>query len=86
MPLYPSNQNTLITFKIMHGLSPKYLSDLMRIQQPSSHNLRRKDNGCLLERPNAKTKKTIGDRAFEARSLEYFKTLIKAFLFRKAFQ
>ena len=43
----------------------KYLSDLIRIQQPLLHNLRRNDNGCLLERPNAKTKKTMGDRAFQ---------------------
>ena len=53
----------LITFKILHGLSPKYLSDLISIQQPSSYNLRRNDNGRLLERPSEKTKKTMEDRA-----------------------
>ena len=37
----------LITFKVLHGLSPKYLSDLISIQQPSSYNLRRNDNGRL---------------------------------------
>jgi len=55
----------LITFKVLHGLSPKYLSDLISIQQPLSHNLRRNDNGRLLERPSAKTKKTMGNRAFQ---------------------
>ena len=81
----------LITFKILHGLSPKYLSDLISIQQPSSYHLRRNDNGRLLERPSVKTKKTLGDRAFqvaapflwnklprsarEATNLESFKTL-----------
>ena len=40
----------LITFKILHGLSPKYLSDLISIQQPSSYHFRRNDNGRLLER------------------------------------
>ena len=55
----------LITFKILHGLLPKYLSDLISIQQPLSYNLRRNDNGRLLERPSAKTKKTMGDRAFQ---------------------
>ena len=55
----------LITFKILHGLWPKYLLDLISIQQPSSYNLRRNDNGRLLERPSAKTKKTMGDRAFQ---------------------
>ena len=52
----------LITFKILNGLSPKYLSDLISIQQPSSYNLRRNDNGRLLERPIAKTKKTIWNK------------------------
>ena len=83
----------LITFKILHGRSTKYLSDLISIQQPSSYNLRRNENGRLLERPSAKTKKTMGDRAFhvtasflrkklprsarEGTNLESFKTLIK---------
>ena len=59
----------LITFKILHGLSPKYLSDLIRIQQPLSYilyHLRRNDNGRLLERSSVKAKKTLGDRAFQA--------------------
>ncbi|CAH3167478.1 unnamed protein product [Porites lobata] len=51
--------------KILHGLSPKYLSDLISVQQPSSYYLRRNDNGRLLERPSVKTKKTLGDRAFQ---------------------
>ena len=75
---------------------------LISIQQPSSYNLRRNDNGRLLERPSAKTKKTMGDRAFqvaapflwnklprsarEATNLESFKTLIKTFLFKESFQ
>ena len=54
-----------MTFKSLHGLSPKYLSDLISSQQPLSYNLRRNDNGRLLERPSAKTKKTVGDRAFQ---------------------
>jgi len=82
----------LITFKSLHGLSPKYLSDLISIQQPSSYHLRCNDNGRLLESPSTKTKKTLGDRAFqvaapflwnklprsarEATNLESFKTLI----------
>ena len=55
----------LITFKILHGLSLKYLSDLISIQQLSSYNLKRNDNGRLLERPSATTKKTMEDRAFK---------------------
>ena len=92
----------LITFKILYGLSPKYLLDLISIQQPLSYYLRRNDNGRLLERPSVKTKKTLGDRAFqvaapflwnklprsarEATSLESFKILIKTFLFKESFQ
>ncbi|CAH3181886.1 unnamed protein product [Porites evermanni] len=55
----------LITFKILHGLSPKYLLDLISIQQPSSYHVRRNDNGRLLERPSVKRNKTLGDRAFQ---------------------
>ena len=80
----------LITCNILHAHAPKYLSDLISIQQPSCYSLRRNDNGLLLKRPIANTKKTMGDRAFqiaapllwnklprsarEARNLESFKS------------
>ena len=92
----------LITYKLLHGHAPKYLSDLISIQQPSCYSLRRNDNDPLLKRPIAKTKKTMGDRAFqivasllwnkllrstrEARNLESFKTIIKTFLCKESFQ
>ena len=91
-----------MTFKILHDLSPKYLLDLISIQHPSSYNLKRNDHGRLLERPSVKTKKTLGDRAFqvaapflwnklprsarETTNLEPFKILIKTFLFKESFQ
>ena len=53
----------LITFKILHGLSRKYLSDLINIQQPLFYNLRRNDNGRLLEKPTTK-KKNNGRQSF----------------------
>ena len=72
--------------------SKHFLSDLISIQQPSSYHLRHNDNARLLERPSVKTKKTLGDRAFQvaapflwnklprslpkATNLESFKTLI----------
>ena len=34
-----------------------------------SYNLRRNNNGRLSERPSAKTKKTMGDRAFHVAAL-----------------
>ena len=55
----------LITCKILHGHAPKYLSDLISIQQPLCYSLRRNDNDPLLKRPIAKTKKTMGNRAFQ---------------------
>ena len=67
----------LITFKILHGLSPTYLSDLISIQQPSSYNLRRNDNGRLWVRPRS---------AREATNLESVKTLIKTLLIKESFQ
>ena len=92
----------LITYKILHFHAPKYLSDLISIQQPSCYSLRRNDNDPLLKRPIAKTKKAMGDRAFqivasllwnklprstrEARNLESFKTIIKTFLCKESFQ
>ena len=82
--------------------SKHFLSDLISIQQPLSYHLRRNDNARLLERPSVKTKKTLGDRAFQlaapflwnklprslpkAMNLESFKTLIKTFLFKESFQ
>ena len=60
------------------------------------------NNGRFLEKPSAKTKKTMGDIAFQvaapllwnklprcarqATNLESFKTLIKTFLFKESFQ
>ena len=91
----------LLTYKILHGHAPKYLSGLISIQQPSCYSFRRNDNDPLLKRPMAKTKKTMGDGAFQivapllwnklprfarkARNLESFKTIIKTFYTRNHF-
>ena len=91
------NKILLITYKILHGHALKDLSNLISIQQPSCYSLKRNDTGPLLQRPIAKTKKTMGDRAFqiaapllwnklarsarEARNLESFKTIIKTILY-----
>ena len=92
----------LTNFKVLHGLSPKYLSDLISMQQPLSYNLRHNDNGRFLERPSTKTKKTMGQRTFQVAApflwnklprcardttnLKSFNTLIKTFLFQESFQ
>ena len=91
----------VITFKILNGLAPKYLQNLVKVMEPSKYNLRRKDSGVLLARPPRILKKTMGDRAFQAaapnlwnqlpietrsvKSLDIFKSRIKTFLFMKSF-
>ena len=53
----------LVTFKILHGVAPSYLKDLVSVLPDSRYQLRRNNNGILLERPRLRTKKTLGDRA-----------------------
>ena len=55
----------LITFKVIKGLAPKYLSDLIAILPSSNYDLRHNSNGILLARSTLKTKKTMGGCAFE---------------------
>ena len=87
----------LITFKVIKGLAPKYLSDLVEILQTSRYDLRRNSNGVLLARSTIRTKKTMGDRAFmiaapmlwnrlplsvrQAATIDTFKSLVKTYLF-----
>ena len=79
----------LVTFKILVSVLPA-----------SHYQLRRNNNGILLERPRLITKKTIGDRAFsiaapllwnslplpirQETSIESFKRSVKTYLFKKA--
>ena len=92
----------LVTFKILNGMAPKYLNDLITLQAPSSYNLRRNCQGPLLARPTRVTKVTMGDRSFsvaaprlwnslpvEARmtsSINTFKRLVKTFLFSQSYR
>ena len=89
----------LITFKVLHGLSPKYLSDLISFQQLQ---LEAQQQWSFVRKTKCQTKKTMGDRAFQVAAprlwnklprsarntmnLESFKTLIKTFLFKESFQ
>ena len=54
----------LVKFKILHGVAPSYLKDLVSVLPDSHYQLRRNNNGILLGRPRLRTKKTMGDRAF----------------------
>ena len=54
----------LITFKILQGLAPSYLMNLVSNLPASHYQLRRNDNGILLASSRFRTKKTMGDHAF----------------------
>ena len=91
----------LVTFKILHGVTPIYLKDLVSVLPDSRYQLRRNNNGILLERPRLRKKKTLGDRALsmaapflwnslplpirQETSIHSFKRSVKTYLFKKAF-
>ena len=54
----------LITFKVLNGLAPLYLTQLITYRSPSRYNLRNSYDNFLLSYPRFKTKLTLGDRAF----------------------
>ena len=58
----------LLAFKAIHGLAPKYLSNLLVIKRKSSHNLR-SNSGILLEPLRGKMLATLSERAFQAAAL-----------------
>ena len=91
----------LVTIKILHGVAPSYLKDLVSVLPDSRYQLRRNNNGILLERPRLRTKKTLEDRALsmaapflwnslplpirQETSIDSFKRSVKTYLFKKAF-
>ena len=90
----------LITFKAIHGLVPYYVESLIEVKETPSYNLRSNDE-LLLAPPTFKSKKTLGDRAFQVaaptlwnkllsalrieRSLKRFKAKLKTLLFKEAY-
>ena len=91
----------IITFKAIHGQAPDYICNLIRVKNPSLYGLR-SNSQVLLVPPSTKAKKTLGDRAFTAAASSHwnelpctireevnfnnFKSKLKTFLFRKAFE
>ena len=89
----------LLTFKAIHGLAPKYISDLVVIKS-SMYNLRSADS-LFLSVPHINTKRTLGDRAFtiaapklwnylpvelrQINSIFAFKRQLKSYLFHLAY-
>ena len=58
----------ILTYKAIHGYAPLYISDLIRTGERTNYNLR-SSSQLLLQPYNAtKTKKTLGDRAFQVAS------------------
>ena len=55
----------ILTFKILHGLSPDYLKELLTIKENSRYNLQ--SNNELIHRPSiiSNLKKTLGDCSFK---------------------
>ena len=90
----------LTTFKAIHGLGPKYLSELLHFKHNSNYSLR-SNNMFLLSPPKYKTLSTLGDRVFAAAAprlwntlpetirnthdLITFKRLVKTFFFKQAY-
>ena len=87
-----------ITWKTLHGLGPKYLSDLLKIKQTGR--TLRSNKALVLEVPKT-TNKNGGDRAFEKaapflwnklpaelrniQTLDSFKSKLKTHLFKDAY-
>ena len=53
----------LITFKVIHGLAPKYLSELLTCKTKFNYNLR-STSKILLQQPRMKTLPKLGDQSF----------------------
>ena len=90
----------MLVHKCIYGVAPQYLLDLIKIKVSWRYQLR-SYRGILLMDNSYRTKKTLGDRAFEnvapkvwnklpleirkCQSLNTFKVLLKTHLFKLAF-
>ena len=90
----------MITFKAIHGMAPRYLSNLICIRSSSRYSLRNNDR-MFLERPKGVMRTTLGAGSFHASapalwnslpthirtidSLALFKKSLKTYLFKLAF-
>jgi len=54
----------MFAHKCIYGNAPEYLRGLVKVKRTSRYNLR-SDGGMLLEDYSARSKKTLGDRAFK---------------------
>ena len=89
----------LLVYKALNGMAPDYIADLLLEKPDCSYQLRSNDQGLLLI--SKTRAKTLGDRAFahagpstwnnlpydirNVKAIENFKSQLKAFLFKKAY-
>ena len=89
----------LLVYKALHGMAPDYIIELL-LRKPNSRYKLRSDDQGLLFIPKTRDK-TLGDRAFAhsalliwnmipyririSKTIESFKSQLKTFLFKKAF-
>ena len=89
----------LLTFKCLYGQAPNYLIDLITIKKQSRYSQRSNE---FLKLPGIKTRRTLGDRAFQSaaldlwnalpsairnmKTLDTFKTAVKTHFFNLAFK
>jgi len=65
----------LITFEILHGLAPSYLSSLISLRRPSRHNIRNSNDNLLLRYRSFISKASLGDRSFACAALKFWNAL-----------
>jgi hypothetical protein len=54
-----------LTFKAIHGLSPTYITDLIKVKEQSRYNLS-SNKELLLAAPSLRLHPTLGDRSFSS--------------------
>ena len=91
----------MLTYKVINGLAPFYLQELISLREACKYKLRSDCDGLLLNPVKFKTLTTLGDRSFAAAapqlwnslpssirsspSVASFKKTVKTLLSQKAF-
>ena len=90
----------LFAFKVIHGIAPTYIQNLVSLKSQGTYNLR-SSGGILLASSTFRTKVTLGDRSFQVAApklwnallrehcdipnLHTFKSSLKTYLFKFAY-
>jgi len=65
----------MLAHKCIYGNAPEYLRGLVKVKRTPRYNLR-SDGGMLLEDYSARSKKTLGDRAFKTAAPKIWNILL----------